>query len=245
MLFRRIIFASIFVGLVAGICLSLAQVSLVNPIIFAAEAFEYEPLHDHSSHDHGADEWAPEQGAERTGYSLLANVLAGVGFAAIVLAFMAQLRVAGLGKITVLHGSLWGLAGFVAFFVAPAVGLPPEIPGIEAAPIEHRQTWWLLTVSCVSVGLLVLAYAPVKLKVLGILMMLPPYIITIPHIEGPMFLHPEAEVVAKLSLLHREFILASASTNLLFWVVLGLMSAWVLNAWVLREAQTEVNHVNA
>lgn len=233
MVFRRIIFNAIIVGALAGLLLSVLQIIAVNPIIFAAETFEVAE-HDHGSHDHSEEAWAPADGGERTFYTVLSNILAGVGFAAVILALMSQFQMQGLTRLNLVKGALWGAAGFVAFFVAPGIGLPPEIPGIEAAPVEHRQTWWALAVFGVGAGLMVLAFAPVKFKALGAVLIALPYLVSAPHLEGPAFTHPDPAAVEALTALHEKFIMMSGISNLVFWLVLGLVSAWVLNRWVLK-----------
>lgn len=224
-------------GFLAGLVLTVAQVASVNPIIFAAEAFEVEQAHDHATHDHAEKAWTPEDGAERTGYTVLANILVGIGFAALLLAVMSQMQLQGLTRLSVLKGLAWGAAGFLAFFVAPGMGLPPEIPGIEAAPVEHRQTWWLFAVVCVGAGLMVLSFVPLKYKGLGAVLVVLPYLVEIPHAQGPVFSHPDAETVEALTQLHQQFIIASGLSSFVFWLVLGGLSAWVLNAWILRGVQ--------
>lgn len=234
MIFRRIIYTALFVGLLSGLVLSAAQMATVNPIIFAAESYESEGVvvgHDHGSHDHG-DSWAPEDGAERTAYTVFANVSAGIGFAAILLALMSQLQLSGVTQLSLSKGLLWGIAGFVAVFVAPAIGLPPEIPGIQAAAIEKRQLWWILAVVAVAAGLLILSFAPFKYKALGLISLVIPYVVSIPHHQGPTFAHPDPSVVEALTRLHEQFLLSSAISNLLFWLALGVIAAWALNRWV-------------
>jgi cobalt transporter subunit CbtA len=167
MIFRRIIYSALIIGCLAGLLLSAAQIMTVNPILFAAEAFESSG-HDHGSHDHG-DSWSPEDGAERTSFTIFANISAGIGFAAILLSLMSQLQIQGIARLSLSKGFLWGMAGFTAVFLAPAIGLPPEIPGIQAAALEKRQLWWTLAVVAVGLGLLVLSFAPVKYKVIGII----------------------------------------------------------------------------
>ena len=233
MVFRRIIFNAVVVGALAGLLLSVLQIISVNPIIFAAEAFEVVE-HDHGSHDHSGEAWAPADGGERTLYTVLSNMLAGVGFASVILALMSQFQLQGLTRLNLAKGVLWGAAGFIAFFVAPGLGLPPEIPGIEASPVEHRQTWWVLAVFGVGAGLLVLAFAPAKFKALGALLIALPYVINAPHPEGPAFTHPDPAAVEALTALHEKFIMMSGVSNLVFWLVLGLVSAWVLNRRVLK-----------
>lgn len=39
-------------------------------------------------------------------------------------------------------GRLARMAGFAAFTVAPALGLPPELPGMMAADLGPRQARW-------------------------------------------------------------------------------------------------------
>lgn len=238
MIFRRTIIAALFVGFLAGIALSITQIISVNPIIFKAETFEVVEEHTHASHTQAEEVWAPEDGAERSVYSILANASAGVGYAAILLALMSQLQLQGLTRVSLPKGIAWGAAGFIVFFVAPGIGLPPEIPGVEAAPIQHRQYWWLFAVIATGLGLLMLGFAPVKWKLLGLPLMMLPYFLGAPHSEGPTFSHPDSEVLATLTQLHQQFILASGASNLLFWIVLGLASSWVLNAWVLKGIQS-------
>lgn len=182
MLFRRLILNALLVGLLAGLVLSLVQILAVNPIIFAAETFEVaEPvdatanIHTHAAdghghaHTHDSEAWAPEDGWERTGFTVLSNVLAATGFASVLLALMSILQLLGVTRVNVGKGVLWGIAGFTAFFLAPAVGLPPEIPGVEAAALESRQFWWLAAVAGVGLGILMLVFAPryVKMRRIG------------------------------------------------------------------------------
>jgi cobalt transporter subunit CbtA len=238
MIFRRIIYTALLVGLLSGLIMSVIQITTVNPIIFAAESYESERAiaveHEHGGHNHSST-WAPEEGAERTSYTIFANVSAGIGFAAILLALMSQLQLSGITQLSVPKGILWGVAGFVAVFVAPAIGLPPEIPGIEAAAIEQRQLWWTLAVIAVAVGLLILSFAPLKYKVLGLISLVIPYIVTIPHHQGPAFAHPDPSVVEALTRLHEQFLINSAISNLVFWLALGVIAAWALNRWTLAE----------
>ncbi len=86
---------------------------------------------------------------------------------------------------------------------------------------------------------MIIAFAPLKLKALGAVSLAIPYLVTIPHHQGPAFSHPDAEAVAALTRLHQEFIVASGLSNLAFWLVLGLTSAWLLNAWVLKGVDAE------
>jgi len=183
----------------------------------------------HSDHSHDAEAWEPAEGGERTFYTFVSNILAAIGFSAVLLALMVQTHMQGLTRITPLKGLAWGAAGFIALFVVPAIGLPPEIPGMEAAAIENRQGWWLLAVSAAVAGLACLAFAPTKFKTLGLVVMALPYLVGAPHPQGPAISHPDAQAVTELTQLHADFVVASAFTNLIFWLALGLLSAYLLS----------------
>ena len=96
MIFSRIIFSAVLIGLVTGSLMTAMQVFTVNPIIFAAESYEIvehqNRTHDQDGNDGDGKAWAPEDGTERTAYTLLANISAGIGFSAILLALMNQFR---------------------------------------------------------------------------------------------------------------------------------------------------------
>jgi predicted cobalt transporter CbtA len=53
----------------------------------------------------------------------------------------------------VARGFFWGLGAFAVFVVAPGLGLPPELPGIAAAPQLERQIWWTATILSTAAGL--------------------------------------------------------------------------------------------
>ncbi len=198
----------------------------------------------HSGHSHDAQAWEPADGLERTFYTYLSNILAAIGFAAVMLALMTQVQLQGQAKLSAARGLLWGLAGFAAFFVAPGIGLPPEIPGIETTAIESRQSWWLLAVLSVAAGLAIIAFAPSLFKLAGIASLALPYIVGAPHPAGPAFTHPDPAAVAALSELHGQFIIASGVSNLIFWLALGSASSWLLNRWLSLGADVQVaeNH---
>lgn len=196
--------------------------------------------HDNHSHSHDAEAWAPEDGAERTFYTYVSNVLAAIGFAAVLLSLMTQVRLQGVAKVSIGRGLLWGSAGFIALFLVPGIGLPPEIPGIEAAVIGSRQNWWLLAVVSAAAGLGVIAFAPKLYKAVGAVLLVLPFLVGAPHPVGPAFIHPDPKVVESLTSLHQQFIIASGVSSLLFWLLLGAACAWVLNRWPLVNSEDDV-----
>jgi cobalt transporter subunit CbtA len=258
MLFRRVVLSALLVGALAGLLLSAVQRWQIIPIIDTAERFEQarmpqrtEPApeagqaHEHAGHVHPAEAWEPAEGAERIAYTVLSNVLTAAGFALVMLAAMsASLRHVALTKrkaatkLDWRSGLLWGLAGYAIFFVAPALGLPPEIPGAAAAPLEARQLWWVFAVVCTAAGLAGAAFgkSPWRWAALGLLVV--PHLVGAPHLATRPFADYPPAAAAELVELARQFVWATAVANALLWLALGLASAWVAR-WLLKEAVAE------
>jgi cobalt transporter subunit CbtA len=109
---------------------------------------------------------------------------------------------------------LWGLAGYLTFFVAPSLGLPPEVPGTEAAKLADRQSWWLITVLDTGFGLSLLAFAKTKTnKFFGAVLLVSPHLIGAPQ--------PEVHSSAAPAELAQSFITATVFANAVFWLALG------------------------
>ncbi|RAM63316.1 membrane protein [Herbaspirillum rubrisubalbicans] len=228
--FRRMASAVVIAGALSGVLLSGVQQFQVEKIILKAEEYEkageaavtqaQEHDHDHDQatatsahaheHAHDADAWEPADGAERTGYTVLANVSMAVGFA---LMLVAAFALSGR-TISWRSGLLWGLAGYGVFFVAPSLGLPPEVPGTLAAPLHARQLWWVMTaaMTAASLGLFVFTRGwPYKL--VGVLLLVVPHLVGAPQPEVHGSVAPEE--------LAQAFIHATALANAVFWLALG------------------------
>ena len=146
--------------------------------------------------------------------TLVSNVVSGVGFALLLVGCFAL-----HGNVDWRRGILWGVGGFVVFSLAPAVGLPPELPGVPAASLPHRQLWWIITVAATAAGLSLLAFKPgAAFKALGVVLMVLPHVIGAPHPEAGGGLVPRA--------LLERFILMSLMASAAFWVVLGLCAGY-------------------
>src|SRR5262245_49917981 len=137
--------AALLAGALSGTLLFIYRHFAVVPLITAAEAFEA-PDHAHSG-------WKPENGWERNFFTAAGTILTGIGFAALLLS---AVTLGGFG-FDVRRGLLWGLAGFACFSVAPALGLPPEPPGVPVADLRARQLWWAFTVCATTLGLMLIA----------------------------------------------------------------------------------------
>jgi cobalt transporter subunit CbtA len=226
-MFRRILVTALFAGLAGGIVNTAAQQAWVQPLILQAETFEDAASQKEGTANGGGEDparaaaaeepaaEAPANGVdfERTSLTLLANVLTGIGFA---LLLGAAITLAGR-EIEWRRGLAWGLAGFAAFGIAPALGLPPEPPGVEAADLGQRQFWWLGTVAATALGLWLLILAKHRaLKALGVLVLVIPHAVGAPQLDAHGGVTPQAII--------DEFIVASLVTSAAFWLVLGGMS---------------------
>ena len=205
---RRILATAVIAGFVAGIAISLVQSVWVAPLILHAETYEAAAAAGEGAPEH--EHWAPEDGVERTMYSALANVVAGVAFG---LVLIGAISLSGR-EVDWRRGLLWGLGGFAAFALAPAIGLPPDPPGVDAGPLLARQAWWLGTVAASAVGLasVVFARRP-ALKLGGVALLILPHAIGAPHVDVYGSATP-ADVID-------SFIIASLVTTGLFWLTLG------------------------
>lgn len=245
MIFSRIIYTAILTGIATGLLLSCLQVVSLNPIIFTAESYEVEAGasegDDHSDHSHeqAVAVWMPGDGLERTAYTFLTNISASIGFAAIMLALMCLFLLPENRNINWIQGGLWGFAGFATLFLAPAIGLPPEIPGMVSVPVEQRQIWWALTALSVAIGIGIFAFTPPRLKALGIVFLSIPYLVGAPRSEEPIFQYPDPATVSALVELRQQFIFASGLTSLVFWLLLGLACRYAFNRWLRKACRVE------
>jgi len=241
MIFRLIVFYALLVGALSGLVLTGVQTWQVVPIIQSAEVFEggseeavpVMPAFEQAGGGghHSVEEWAPENGFERTAFTLLSNVLTAMGFALLIMAAMmasASLRNNAKSRFDWRHGLIWGGAGYAVFWLAPAIGLPPEIPLQVAAPLEARQIWWVFAAVCTAAGLAGLAFAKAPWRWIAPLLLVVPHLVGAPHPEGAMFGEQPPAVAAELEQLAQQFFGATAIANAALWLVLGLASAWAV-----------------
>ena len=222
---KRIAQTAGFTGLLAALLLTLLQSFWVAPLILQAETYEKPAateVHEHDAsavpgHTHDADAWEPEDGWQRVLSTTGGNLVVAVGFA-LMLAGLYTLR----SPTRTSQGLLWGLAGYATFCLAPTLGLPPELPGTAAADLLQRQTWWITTAASTAVAIaLVVLGKHWALKILGVVILVIPHIMGAPQPLEHSSLAPEA--------LETQFKIASQLTNLVFWLALGAISAWLFS----------------
>ncbi|MDB5589125.1 MAG: CbtA [Devosia sp.] len=226
-LFQRIFFAAVLAGLAAGLVMSALQQWKVAPLILAAEVYENAepaPAHEHAAastdattapvaaeaHEHDEDAWAPQDGIERTAYTVLADVLGCLGFALVLVAASVIFKI----EITVANGVVWGLCGWIVFHLAPAFGLPPELPGMPAADLAARQTWWWGTAIATAAAFLLVAKWRNSAAIA-----IAAALILIPHIIGAPPQPEEASAVP--AHLATSFAASALTVSAVFWLLVG------------------------
>ena len=216
--FRRLVFAALCAGLLSGVFAAVAHHIATVPLILEAETYEKSASRaSAAAHEHSSA-WEPENGAERSAYTLLADILTGFGFA---LLLGAGLTLCG-GEAGWRQGLLWGLAGFATFTVAPSLGLPPQLPGSEAAPLFDRQLWWLGTAVATGCALALLAFTTAARWAI-----IATVLIVLPHLCGaPEPAEYDGAVPAGLA--HR-FVVAATVASFLFWLILGASTGYFHN----------------
>lgn len=222
--FRSIVFSAVAAGLIVGTIITVVQQFGTVPLILKAEVYERSAgavaasraaASEHTEHEHGAAAWEPRDGLERNFYTAAANVLTAIGYSLLLGGFYA-LR----GQpISWREGILWGLAGFAVFTIAPGLGLPPELPGVPAAPLGPRQFWWIATalVTACGIGLFVFRQSVVA-AVLGFCLIVAPHLIGAPHLAEAHTNVPK--------LLSHQFAVAVTLTSFLFWMLLGSLTSF-------------------
>ena len=242
-LFQRLFFAVLLAGLISGAAMAALQQWRVVPLIVAAEAYEgveapaahtHEegtPAHEHDAaaraHQHGDDEWMPADGFERTFYTVATGIFAALGFAFVLSAASVLTGI----EVTVRNGALWGLAGFAVFQLAPAFGLPPELPGMPAADVVARQVWWWGTAAATATAI----YGMVKFHniaaiAIGIVLLLAPHIIGAPQ--------PADHTSAVPAPLAAAFAANTLALGLAFWLTLGSLYGYLVERLAQRTTAT-------
>lgn len=235
----RIFGCALGAGCAAGLALAFLQALFTAPIILQAEIYETAAasvllqqaaapandvgvwlvhggeVHENAGSASGvlgtlAGEWAPADGAERTFLTSLTSVLIGFGFALLLLPAM----LLGGREINATSGLLWGLGGFAAVALAPALGLAPELPGSAAADLSDRQGWWIATAIATAAGLRLVTAGRVPLfKLAGVALIFAPQVVGAPH-PGEYTSTAPAELAS-------QFAAASLACAAVFWTVLG------------------------
>lgn len=261
-LFQRLFWSALVVALLVGSVQTLVHQRWAVPIILAAEAFEdqkSEPApapalaapsgHDAHGHAHAhahahaaapaADApadgaWTPADGAERTFWTWVANVLHALSMALLVLAVMGTWA----WRRGPVRSPLWlalavAAAGWLSLYQWPALGLPAEIPGMDAARLGSRQGWWVLAAGCAAAACAVVAFGrrAWRFAAAAVLLALP-FAWGAPHITADPLAGFSGEAHRQLQVLDAQFVQAAAWIAVTFWACMALACAAVFQRWV-------------
>jgi cobalt transporter subunit CbtA len=227
--FRHIVRAALISGVITGVLITLVQLVTTVPLIAQAEVYERartqntaQENHMHAdTHDHAGghdSNWEPRDGLERTLYTGLTTILAAFGYALLLGAALSLTRSSGWRA-----GLAFGTAGLVVFQLAPALGMPPEPPGVPVSDLAERQLWWLGTVTATTLAFACWYFARTHSKRLwipaGIVLICLPHVFGVPSVPAEMSSVPEELV--------RRFSILALCTAALFWLTLGAMMGYV------------------
>lgn len=240
----RVLTVSILAGLLAGLIVAALQHVTTTPLILKAETYEaalnlkaptlaafdgeaklilaHGPAGDAPGHDHA--EWKPQDGLQRTLLTSAVTIATAIGFAGLLLAGM----IAAGDTVDQRSALVWGVCGFLALGLAPAMGLAPELPGAASAALEQRQFWWLVTAIATALGLfLFLRFEQPWLKLLAVVVILLPHVVGAPHPAAP-----ESKVPAEVA---AHFAALSLGIQAALWLATAFMVG-VLWPWASRRA---------
>jgi cobalt transporter subunit CbtA len=234
----RVLATALAAGFAAGVLIAVLQHFTTTPLILAAELFESQTSEHHSpqntlagfgearlifvhtGHDEaagGGDAWAPSDGLERTLYTSTVTVATSVGFAFLLLA---GLLIAG-DPINARTALGWAAGGFVVTGLAPALGLPPELPGMIAADLVERQVWWIGTAAATAAGLwLMLRSTSFAMIALGLVILTAPHVIGAPHPASGEVSRVPAELAVR-------FASASLVVHAALWALTGTLVGFI------------------
>lgn len=219
----RILTTAIFAGFITAFAAALLQFLLVQPLLLHSELFESGVMQHFGTSGAGTPAHAELPGFNplRDGMSVLFTAVIYTGYAFLLVAGIALASEQG-HEITPRRGILWGIAGFVAVQLAPAMGLPPELPGAAAAEVAARQVWWFGTVALSALGLWLVAFgrSPVIWAV-ALLCLAVPHIIGAP--EPDVFTGPVPPEIAA------HFATRALGVGLASWSILGMLAGHFWN----------------
>ncbi len=230
---RTLLASALFAGLIAGLFAAALQLAFLVPLIGEAELYESGALTHfaaaeagHGADNHGDHGAAADGSANRHILTVLMTVLTTCGFALVLVAAFALAERMGLTRVDHQSGLLFGLAGFAAVQLMPALGLSPELPGAAAGELGTRQLWWIATVLATAAGIALIAWGNPALKLGGAALIAAPHLVGAPHPEAF-----EGVVPPELSALFAARVLVVGA---LVWAALGALAG---HLWS-REAQT-------
>jgi cobalt transporter subunit CbtA len=191
---RPMLASGLFAGLIAGLFAAGLQLAFLVPLIGQAELYEAgtlthfaETAADHrpdagAGHSQGAA--GGEDGVAGTVLTVMMTVLTNCGFGLLLVAAFALAERLGLTRVDPHIGLMFGLAGFAATQLMPALGLAPNLPGASVGQLDQRQLWWLFTAVATLAGIGLIAWGNMAAKLAGAVLIAAPHLVGAPQPEG-------------------------------------------------------------
>jgi len=253
MVFQRLIWSALATAVVVGSVQTGVQRWQAAPLILAAEVYEGQKAeapapaamltapahaeaapHEHEHEHDAAKEWEPENGAERIGWTWVANILHAFSMALLVFAVMGVwLYQRGTAVASLPLAGLVATAGWLSFHFWPSLGLQAEVPGMEAAPLHARQIWWVLAVGSAALACAVAGFARAPWRwLVAVVLLALPFVVGAPQLQGDALAGFGAEAHAALEQLGAQFIWATTWVSLSFWACMGLVCGAAFQRWL-------------
>ena len=218
----RLLITGLISGVVAGAVATIFHFFMVQPLILEAEKYEIlssvVTTSEKPARTHTHELQLTSNGIMRGTFTFIANLIVGIAFG-ILLATGLTLYGRPIGWI---EGIGWGTAGFLAFSLLPALGLPPEVPGSATAELFPRQVWWLSTAFASVMGIALIVFNPqYLLKATGLTALIVPHVIGAPK--------PPTNAVGSVPPeLAAHFVVNTLFFTATMWVILGITSSYVM-----------------
>jgi cobalt transporter subunit CbtA len=228
---RHTLLAGIIAGLFAGAVGFTAQALKVTPLIHKAEIFEATAkararLSGKPTGSVVLAATSPRHPLVGAGLTLAASLLTGAGFG---LLLAGAIAFSGRDP-TVTEGLLWGFAGFGVFTLAPALVLPPHLPGMAESDLATRQLWWLGIAGATGAGASLIAFAGRwRWRALGLALLSLPFIA-----GGPVAGSGEGATLP--AALVAAFVAATITASAAFWAGLGVAVSVIFSRFSALEA---------
>ncbi|HUG25810.1 CbtA family protein [Piscinibacter sp.] len=218
----RTLFIGLAAGAIAGAVAATVQATLMQPQIVQAEALEAsQTMHDAAvhqvddpsgGHTHPQSEEPSDDPLKRHLGTVIAIVCTAIGYGLILSSVIALSQRRGWR-----FGLLLGAVGFVSMQLAPALGAPPQPPGLPSYDVHVWQLWWLLAAGCTAAACLLVIDAVQVRRPAGLALCTA--LALLPHVVRPLF--SAMGPLPEAGQLTSAFALSSFATSAVLWLSLG------------------------
>jgi cobalt transporter subunit CbtA len=219
---KNLFVSAICAGIAAGLLASALQLTFVIPVLLEGELYETGArVHFGTDGSPQSDRGTPPLAGDWLRHSMTVafNIVTYTGYGLLLAAMISFASLKGI-TTTAKQGLIWGLCGYIAVQLAPAISLPPELPGTIAAEVGQRQLWWISTILASAAGLGLIAFGHSYLPLAGVVLMAIPHLLGAPHLDTFFGVAPP-ELAA-------EFATLSLGAAAAGWVLLGYAVAAIL-----------------